>query len=53
MVIFLADDEGYGELGAQGNTEIPTPNIDSLAKNGTRFTEAMLLRRIAVLVVQG
>jgi arylsulfatase A-like enzyme len=39
VIILLADDEGYGELGAQGNTEIPTPNIDSLAKNGTRFTD--------------
>jgi arylsulfatase A-like enzyme len=39
VIIFLADDEGYGELGAQGNPEIPTSNIDSLAKNGTRFTD--------------
>lgn len=38
VIIFLADDEGYGELGCQGNKEIPTPNIDSIAKNGIRFT---------------
>jgi arylsulfatase A-like enzyme len=39
IVIFLADDEGYGELGCQGNREIPTPNIDSISKNGIRFTQ--------------
>jgi arylsulfatase A-like enzyme len=38
VIVFLADDEGYGELGCQGNTEIPTPNIDSIAKAGIRFT---------------
>ncbi len=39
IVIFLSDDVGYGEYGFQGNTEIPTPNIDSIAKNGVRFTQ--------------
>jgi arylsulfatase A-like enzyme len=39
IVIFLADDEGYGELGCQGNKEIPTPNIDSISQNGIRFTQ--------------
>ena len=29
---------GYGELGCQGNEEIPTPHIDSIAANGVRFT---------------
>ncbi|MBA3315102.1 MAG: sulfatase-like hydrolase/transferase [Planctomycetota bacterium] len=38
VIVFLSDDEGYGELGCQGNDEIPTPNIDSIAKNGIRFT---------------
>jgi len=38
FLIFLGDDLGYGELGCQGNPEIPTPHIDSLAKNGIRFT---------------
>ena len=37
MVLF-ADDLGYGELGCQGNAEIPTPNVDSIAAAGTRFT---------------
>jgi len=39
IVIFLADDEGYGELGCQGNREIPTPHIDSIAAGGIRFTQ--------------
>src|SRR5262245_33725071 len=39
IIVFLSDDVGYGEFGFQGNKEIPTPNIDSIAKNGVRFTQ--------------
>jgi arylsulfatase A-like enzyme len=39
VIILLSDDVGYGEYGFQGNKEIPTPNIDSIAKNGVRFTQ--------------
>jgi arylsulfatase A-like enzyme len=38
IVLLLADDLGYGELGCQGNAEIPTPHIDSIAQRGVRFT---------------
>jgi len=38
VIVFLTDDVGYAEYGFQGNKEIPTPNIDSIAKNGARFT---------------
>lgn len=38
IIVLLADDLGYGETGAQGNTEIPTPHIDSIAASGVRFT---------------
>jgi arylsulfatase B len=38
IVLLFADDLGYGELGCQGNPQIPTPHIDSIAKNGIRFT---------------
>ena len=39
IVLLLADDLGYGELGCQGNKQIPTQHIDSIAKNGVRFTQ--------------
>ena len=39
VIVMLSDDLGYGELGCQGNKEIPTPNIDSIANNGIRFTQ--------------
>ena len=39
VIVFLCDDTGYGEFGFQGNKEIPTPHIDSIAKNGVRFTQ--------------
>ncbi len=39
IIVFLSDDEGYGELGCQGNKEIPTPQIDSIAAGGIRFTQ--------------
>jgi len=39
IILLMADDLGYGELGCQGNPEIPTPHIDSLAANGVRFTQ--------------
>ena len=40
VVLLVADDLGYAELGCQGNTDIPTPHIDSLARDGVRFTDA-------------
>ena len=39
ILIFVVDDLGYGELSCQGNSEIPTPHIDSIASNGVRFTD--------------
>ncbi|MDX2150831.1 MAG: sulfatase-like hydrolase/transferase [Bryobacteraceae bacterium] len=38
IVLIVADDLGYGELGCQGNPQIPTPNIDRIARSGVRFT---------------
>src|SRR6266545_2102909 len=38
ILLIIADDLGYGELTCQGNPQIPTPHIDSIAKNGIRFT---------------
>lgn len=39
IIVFLSDDVGYAEYGFQGNKEIPTPNIDSIARSGVRFTQ--------------
>ena len=39
IVLLFADDLGYGELGCQGNPQIPTPHIDSIANAGIRFTD--------------
>jgi len=38
IVVIVADDLGYADLGVQGCKDVPTPNIDSIAKNGVRFT---------------
>jgi arylsulfatase A-like enzyme len=38
ILIIVADDLGYADVGCQGCKDIPTPNIDSLAKNGVRCT---------------
>lgn len=38
IIVLFADDLGYGELGCQGNPQIPTPHIDAIAANGVRFT---------------
>ncbi len=40
FVIMVADDLGYGDLGSYGHPEIRTPNIDRLADEGLRFTDA-------------
>jgi arylsulfatase A-like enzyme len=39
IVLIMADDLGYGDLGCYGNTHIRTPNVDSLAAGGVRFTD--------------
>lgn len=37
IILIMADDQGWGDLGMNGNTDIKTPNIDALAKNGASF----------------
>ncbi|NAS11550.1 arylsulfatase [Poritiphilus flavus] len=39
IIYILADDLGYGELGAYGQELIETPNIDALARSGMLFTQ--------------
>ncbi|MCH5198473.1 MAG: sulfatase-like hydrolase/transferase [Oscillospiraceae bacterium] len=38
VIIIMTDDQGYGDLGCMGSDYIKTPNIDSLAEGGVRFT---------------
>ena len=40
VVIILADDMGYADIGVHGCRDIPTPNIDRMATRGIRFTDA-------------
>ena len=37
VVVILSDDQGWGDLSLNGNTNLSTPNIDSLARDGAQF----------------
>lgn len=39
IIFILADDLGYGDIGAFGQKKIHTPNIDRMAREGTKFTQ--------------
>ena len=42
FIIFIADDVSYDDFGCTGNPDVKTPNIDKLAANGIKFTNAYL-----------
>lgn len=39
FVVIFCDDLGYGDLGCYGNPSIQTPNLDRMAREGTKFTQ--------------
>jgi len=39
LVLVLADDMGYGDIGCYGSKDVPTPHLDALARAGVRFTD--------------
>ena len=39
LILILADDLGWADLGCYGNTFNETPNIDRIAREGMRFTQ--------------
>src|SRR5262245_56118891 len=39
VIVILADDLGYADLGCQGGKDIPTPHLDALARAGVRCTD--------------
>jgi arylsulfatase A-like enzyme len=39
VIFFLVDDPGYGDFGVNGNHDVPTPNMDSLARDGVLFEQ--------------
>src|SRR3989442_13273897 len=38
VLVIVADDLGYGDIGVNGGEAVPTPNIDALAASGVRCT---------------
>ncbi len=39
LVVIMTDDQGYHDVGFNGGKDIPTPHLDSIARNGARFTD--------------
>ena len=39
IIVFMTDDQGYGDLSCMGATDFRTPNLDRMASEGVRFTD--------------
>ncbi len=42
IVLFVSDDQGFGDLSLHGNTALSTPNLDRIAKEGAEFTQFLV-----------
>lgn len=40
LIVIMTDDQGYADVGFNGCKDIPTPNIDRIANEGVKFTDA-------------
>lgn len=47
LIIITTDDQGYCDVGFNGCKDIPTPNLDSIASNGVRFTSGYVSSTIS------
>jgi len=39
ILLIVTDDVGYGDIGSYGAPDVKTPNLDRLAREGTRFSD--------------
>jgi arylsulfatase A-like enzyme len=46
VVLIFTDDQGYGDLGCFGSSDIPTPHVDQLASEGMRFTSFLVSQAV-------
>ena len=49
ILLILADDLGYNDLGFQGSEDLLTPHIDALAENGVVFTDAHVTASVCII----
>lgn len=45
IIVFLTDDQGYGDLGCYGSDSLETPNLDRLCQQGMKFTDFYVHQR--------
>lgn len=43
LIVIMTDDQGYADVGFNGCKDIPTPNLDSIARNGVRCTSGYVV----------
>lgn len=43
LIVIMTDDQGYADVGFNGCQDIPTPHLDSIARNGVRFTSGYVV----------